>query len=411
MLALCGCLFEGVTVAESKPGMKLGWLADLTMAQRPDRAASWRRIREAGDVWEVSPGLWMLTSPDAVHFAHRHPEIFSNDGVMRIHDLPVRPVPGSVDPPEHVAIRRILDPMLAPRVVNAMEAELRLQVRELVRAFASRGHCDAVRELAVPYPTEVFLSVFGLPVEDRERLIEWVKTMIEHSPNFERDGNTARDAAWELYRYLEDYVGEKRARPGDDMLSRIVALDDGDAWPVGDIIGMCFLFAMAGLDTVTASIGFMLQYLASDAELRHRVIEDPDAANALIEEVLRLEPAAPMFPRLTKETVEVCGVEIPAGAVVMLVLATANRDPDRYDHPDDVDLAQADRGHVTFGGGVHRCLGSHLARRELRLVLEEFHALVPDYEIAPGFEPEIVWPSGTLHLRELPLVFPVGDAS
>jgi cytochrome P450 len=95
----------------------------------------------------------------------------------------------------------------------------------------------------------------------------------------------------------------------------------------------------------------------------------------------------------------------------MLVLATANRDPGVYEHPDEIDLAQADRGHVTFGGGVHRCLGSHLARRELRLVMEEFHKLLPEYEIAPGFEPEIVWPSGTLHLRELPLVFPVQEAS
>jgi cytochrome P450 len=397
-----------------KPGMKLGWLADLQMAHQEDRAASWRKMRDAGDVYEISPGLWMLTSPDAVQFAHRNPTIFSNQGVMRIHDLPVNPIPGAIDPPQHVVYRRVLDPMLAPRVVNAMEDELRAQVRALVQGFASRGSCDAVRELAVPYPTEVFLAVFGLPVSDRDQLIEWVKTMIEHSPNFEAEGNTARDAAWELYHYLHGYVGEdgdKRKQPGDDMLSRIVSAPDDEVWPVDEIIGLCFLFAMAGLDTVTGAIGFMLQYLARDAELRHRVIEDPDAASALIEEVLRLEPSAPMFPRVTTQPVEVCGVEIPAGAVAMLVLATANRDPSRYDHPDEIDLDQADRGHVTFGGGVHRCLGSHLARRELRLVLEEFHALIPDYEIAPGFEPEIAWPSGTLHLRELPLVFPAQEAS
>lgn len=398
-------------MAESKPGMKMGWLADLQMTHQEDRAASWRKMRDAGDVYEVSPGLLMLTSPDAVQFAHRNPAIFSNQGVMRIHDLPVVAIPGGVDPPEHVGYRRLLDPMLAPRVVNAMESELRAQVRALVTAFASTGSCDAIRELAVPYPTEVFLAVFGLPVSDRDRLVEWVKTMIEQSPNFEGTGNSARDAAWDLYHYLHGYVGDKRDNPGDDMLSRIVSMPADEVWPVDEIIGMCFLFAMAGLDTVTGAIGFMLQYLARDPALRRRVIDDPDAASAFIEEVLRLEPSAPMFPRITTQAIEVCGVEIPQGAVTMLVLATANRDAERYDHPDEIDLDQADRGHVTFGGGVHRCLGSHLARRELRLVLEEFHALIPEYEIAPGFEPEIAWPSGTLHLRELPLIFPVQEVS
>jgi cytochrome P450 len=150
----------------------------------------------------------------------------------------------------------------------------------------------------------------------------------------------------------------------------------------------------------------MLFYLARHPELRRKVIEDPDAIGSMIEEVLRLEPPAPMFPRTTTQDVEVCGVSIPKGSKVMLVYAAVNRDRERYDHPDEIDLGQADRGHVTFGGGIHRCLGSHLARREMRLVAEEFHKQIPDYEIAPGFEPEIMWPSGTLHLRSLPLVFP-----
>jgi cytochrome P450 len=107
--------------------------------------------------------------------------------------------------------------------------------------------------------------------------------------------------------------------------------------------------------------------------------------------------------------VEVCGTEIPAGSIVMLNLAAANRDDARYAAPDQIDIDHEQRGHLTFGGGVHRCLGSHLARREIRLVFQEFHSLIPDYEIAPGFEPEVEWPSGTLHLKALPLVFPVQE--
>ncbi len=140
----------------------------------------------------------------------------------------------------------------------------------------------------------------------------------------------------------------------------------------------------------------------AQARIRGRVVRTP---------LLRLELPAPTTPRVATQDVEVCGVRIPAGSPVMLCLATANRDPARFEHPDGIDLTQADRGHLSFGGGIHRCLGSHLARRELRLVVEEFHRLIPDYEIRSGFEPEVVWPAGTLHLRSLPLVFaPRSDA-
>jgi cytochrome P450 len=112
---------------------------------------------------------------------------------------------------------------------------------------------------------------------------------------------------------------------------------------------------------------------------------------------------------VTTQDVEVCGTTIPAGSTVMVCIATANRDPARFDDPDEIDLDRSDFAHLSFGGGIHRCLGSHLARRELRLVVEEFHRLIPEYEIAPGFEPQVAWPSGTLHLTSLPLVFPVAE--
>jgi cytochrome P450 len=112
-----------------------------------------------------------------------------------------------------------------------------------------------------------------------------------------------------------------------------------------------------------------------------------------------------MFPRRTTTDVEICGATIPANSRVMLCYASVNRDDARFALPDQIDLNQADGGHMTFGGGNHRCLGSHLARRELRIMVEEFHSLIPEYEIAAGFEPEVIWPSGTLHLASLPLIF------
>jgi cytochrome P450 len=152
-------------------------------------------------------------------------------------------------------------------------------------------------------------------------------------------------------------------------------------------------------------IGFTLYHLARDADLRRRLFDDLSLSTQIVEEILRLEPAAPINPRVTTEDVEVCGTLIPANSPVLLCIATLNRDPGLFSGGDHIDLSSADNGHRAFGGGIHRCLGSHLARRELRIVVEEFHKIIPDYELAPGAEPGIVWPSGTFHLTELPLVF------
>jgi cytochrome P450 len=168
---------------------------------------------------------------------------------------------------------------------------------------------------------------------------------------------------------------------------------------------MCFLFVLAALDTTTGAIGFTMYHLARRPDLRQTVIDDPRLINPLVEEILRLELPAPMVPRRTTREVEVSGVTIPAGAMVRICMATANREASDGAAPDEIDLSAAARGHLSFGGGIHRCLGSHLARRELRLIVEEFHARIPDYELPVGFEPRIAWPTGTYHLESLPLVF------
>ena len=371
-----------------------------------DRTAGWRFVREAGDVFQDADGTWYLTSLEAVRFAHRSPDIFSSARAFDELGSPVPLIPLAIDPPDHVRYRRILDQMLAPRVVNALENGLRAQIRDLIGAFSGRGTCDVVGDIARLYPTQVFLTLFGLPVADRDRIIQWSEAIIENATVGSGDPPPeVIENAMALFVYLQGHVEKKRAEPGDDMLSRILALSDEDAWSDQEVLGLCFLFTLAGLDTVAAEIGFVMLHLARNPELRARVVADPDSVMPAIEEILRLELPAPTTPRVTVRDVEVCGVTIPAGSPVMLCLATANREAALAPRPDVVDLEQADRNHLSFGGGIHRCLGAHLARRELRLVVEEFHKVIPDYEVAPGFEPEIVWPSGTFHLRSLPLVF------
>lgn len=379
-------------------------MADAPMAT--DRTSGWAYFRRHGDVFEAN-GTYFLTSADAVQFAHRHPEIFSSAAAFESLGSPVPLIPLAVDPPDHHRFRTILDPMLAPRVINTMEDELRAQVRHLISAFAGRGECDIVTDLARLYPTQVFLTLFGLPVEDRDMFIAWVETLVEQSIAESGAEPTPKviETAMALFSYLQGFIEQKRAAPADDLLSRILALDGDDAWTDEQILGLCFLFTLAGLDTVTATIGFVMLHLAEHPEIRRRLVADPALVGPTIEEILRLELPAPYTPRVTSQEVEVGGVTIPAGSVVQLCLGPANRDPRRFERPDEVATDLGDRGHLAFGGGIHRCLGSHLARRELRLVVEEFHRLIPEYEVAQGHEPRIVWPSGTHHLVSLPLRF------
>jgi cytochrome P450 len=381
-------------------------LADAPMAK--DRAEGWRFIRDHGDVVQLADGSWLLTSAEAVVFAHRHPEIFSSAKAYDSLGSPVPLIPLAIDPPEHARFRRILDPMLAPKVINQMEDELRAQARELIRAFADKGSCDIVDDLARLYPTQVFLTLFGLPLEDRDQFIHWAETIIESSTVTTGESEISAETmenALALFGYLQSYVELKRATPGEDMLSRVLSLTGDDAWTDEEVLGLCFLFVLAGLDTVTAMIGFVFYHLAIDADLRRRVATEPDVVQPAIEEILRLEPPAPTTPRVTTQDVEVCGTTIPAGAQVIICLGSANRDQAAFAQADSIDLSQADKGHRAFGGGNHRCLGSHLARRELKIIVEEFHKLIPDYQLAPGVAPEIVWPSGTFHFTSVPLTF------
>jgi len=378
---------------------------DIPVAR--DRTVGCQWLQDFGDVFQGQDGTWVMASAEAVQFAHRHPELFSSAAAFGSNGLPFPLIPVAIDPPDHVKYRRILDPHLAPRAINAIEDDLRAQVRELVLAFASTGRCDGMADIAKLYPTQAFLTLFGLPLADRDQLIEWVETITENAGDGIREGSdTVKAAAMEMFGYMQRYIDIKRLEPSNDMLSHVLSLSGDEAWSNEEVLGLCILFTLAGLDTVTGAIGFLLMRLAQTPELRRRVLADPTLIGPTIEEVLRLECPAPHQPRVTTEDVEVCGVTIPANSPVLLFAAAANRDPRKFEHADELDIDHERPGHATFGGGIHRCLGSHLARRELRLVLEEFHRVIPDYEVDPGFEPEIVWPSATWHLASLPLVFP-----
>jgi cytochrome P450 len=377
-------------------------LADAPVGE--DRALGWRMVRDAGDVVEID-GAVFLTSWAAVEEGGRHPEVFSSKRAFDTLGSPLPLVPIAVDPPDHVRYRRLLDPFFAPRRLAPLEPALRQQVGAIVDGLVGRRGFDAVADLAVPYPSQVFLTLFGLPLADREQLLAWKDALLQAvDPTGGELDPGAMDAALGLFEYVQRSVAERRHGDGNDLMTELLQVTEEGGLTDEDVIGLSFLFVLAGLDTVTAAIGFALYHLAVDADLRRSVALDLTLVPSFVEEVLRLELPAPMPPRVATRDHVLGDITIREGSRVHLTLATANRDAAVRDDPDRLDISRVANRHFAFGTGVHRCLGSHLARMELRLVLEEFLRRVPDFDLASGVSGAIAWPRGTLGFDELPLV-------
>jgi cytochrome P450 len=370
-----------------------------------DRAEAWRCLHAAGEVVDMRES-YVLASAAAVEEAARHPEIFSSKSAFDRLGSPLPIIPIAVDPPEHSRYRRMLDPFFSPRRMAAIESQLRAQVGELIDNIVKQGHCELLADLAVPYPTQVFLTLFGLPLEDRDRLVQWKDSILEFTnPTSAEPTPEVLQHAMELFGYLQHYVGERRHGDGADLLTQLLATKDEGGLTDEEMIGLSFLFVLAGLDTVTAALGFAFARLAEDDAQRAKIVQDPSTIPDFIEELLRVDPPVPFAPRVVTEDVVVRGTTLPAGTSVLLSYGGANHDTCRYADPDN--LAEQSSPNFSFGRGPHRCLGSHLARLELRVVLEEWHRRIPEYSLAPGSKPSAPWPNGTLGLDSVPLVFPV----
>lgn len=370
---------------------------DLPMAR--DRGAGWAKLRDLGPVL-YGEGWFYFTRRDDVLAALRDPETFSSRTDYDDMISPVPLVPLGFDPPEHTRYRRLLHPYFSPQTLSALLPSLQAQVIDIIDEIADRPDCEVMGDLAIPYPSQVFLTLFGLPLEDRERLIAWKDAIIAVSLATDPTSVDLTPAA-ELFGYLTEAVRTQRESPQAGILSDV--LRGEDALTDAEATGMSLVFVLAGLDTVTASIGAAMLELARRPDLRRRLREEPDHVGAFVEEVIRLEPAAPVLGRVTTREVTVAGVTLPEGSQVRLCVGAINRDGSDPHSGDDLVMDGKLHKHWGYGGGPHRCLGAHLARMELRLVVNEWLARIPEFELAPGFVPEITWPSATCSLRELPL--------
>jgi cytochrome P450 len=377
---------------------------DLPMPEARDDA--WH-ILDQQPLVEVEDG-YAATGRDFVEIILKNPSIFSSKKAFDVLGSPVPLLPIAFDPPEQTRYRRILQPFFSPRAIKPLEDDLRKQIIDIIEPIAAKGECDFIAEVAGVFPVQVFLTLFGLPLEMRDQFLEWKDAVLNLSA---ASGTTSVDEAAqeglqkaaELFMYLSDLIQKRRGVPGDDVLSQILNVEPEDALSDEEAIGLCFLFVLAGLDTVMDALGFGMQRLATNPEKRQELAGNLSLVPAATEELLRLDPPAPFTPRVTTEETQLGGHTLPEGTRITNYLAVANRDPDQFTDPYGIDFHRPENRHISFGMGVHRCLGSHLARLEMHLVYEEWHRRIPEYQITPGTTPRVHWPRGTIGLDSLHL--------
>lgn len=365
-------------------------------------------MREHAAVIRTDEHHVLVTRHGEVMDTLRDAETFSSDmdAVPLGNERPL--IPLQIDPPDHLQFRKILDPLFAPRAVALLEPEVRRLTTELIDAFIEDGEVDLSEALAVPLPCTVFLALLGLPQEDLPTFLR-IKDAIIRPPGLA--GHEAdvvrRRTAQEIYSYFAPVIAARRVEPRDDLITRFTEAEvDGHRLTDDDIADICFLFLIAGLDTVTATLTCNVAYLAQHPEHRRELAEDPSLIPAAVEELMRWESPVPGVARVLSRDGEIAGEQLAAGTRVTVLIGSANTDGDEFDRADTVDFHREANRHLAFGGGIHRCLGSHLARLELRVAMEELQRRIPDYELAPGATLE--YTEGLRAVEHLPLVFTPG---
>jgi cytochrome P450 len=352
--------------------------------------------------------FWMATRYEHVIEALQMPEAFGNEmtNAMRPNRA-VELLPQALNPPAHTKLRKVLNRWFSPAAVRRLEPVALSRCVELIEELAPKGQCDLVAEFAIRFPTDMFLATLGLPVEDGAQFLVWVEKIFAGFFGTDPQGAVAAEA--DMHEYFDAAADDRIRRPRDpdtDFLTWMTNAEiDGEKISRHDLLVICLTLMAAGLDTTRSALGYIFHHLATHEEDRRRIIEDPSRTPAAIEEFIRLYPLVFQDGRMVKSDIDFHGCPMRKGEVVWLGLASANRDPRKFDDPDSFVMDRPNVGHhLGFGAGPHRCLGMHLARHELLIVLNEWHKRIPDYEIAATGP--LMERGSQLSLRTLPLRWP-----
>ena len=352
-------------------------------------------------------GMPLVTRMVELVALNRHPAVHATDGV-HFNLGGKRPlIPLDLDGPEHTRFRRLLDPLFAPKSVARLSDQVRSLTNALIDDFADRGDVELFEAFCVPLPSQIFVRLLGLPLSDLPRFVAFKDATVRPEGATDEERETFKARAGEtMYTYLQHVLEQRRHEPPrDDLIGGFLTTEvNGDRLSDEDIIDICYLLVIAGLDTVTSSLSCLVAWLAQHTEQRDQLVQDPSRIPAAIEELMRFESPVHLGHRWVAEDIEIAGRHLEGGTKVMVVWASANLDPDAVADPLTIDLERTDCRHVSFASGFHRCLGSNLARLELRIALEELHRRIPDYRITPGAVPVYI-NYGVRAAIQLPLSF------
>lgn len=291
-------------------------------------------------------------------------------------------IPLEIDPPAHGHWRSLLNQLLSPRRVMHMEPIVRQRAIDLIEDIKARGtSCDVMDDFCFPFAVSIFLQFLGISSDRLDEFVEWANALLHGTPQ------QRTVAARTVVVFLDELRDLRRKEPTDDFMTFVTQAEiEGRKLTDLEVRGMAVLLFIAGLDTVAAAIGFDLYYLAQHREQQAQLRAQPERIQLAVEEMLRAFPTITPVRRATRD-VELCGVMIRKGDLIACPSMTANRDPHEFAQPDAIILDREDNRHVAFAYGPHRCLGSHLARREIVIGLEEWLARIPEFRIKNGTSP------------------------
>jgi cytochrome P450 len=342
-----------------------------------------------------SGNVVILSRYEDVHRALRSPDLFEANGANEMGQQ--RPViPLDIDPPEHAKYRKLLDPLFSPRAVHALGDETRGIAKELLTEIAEAGHTDFHTAFTVPFPCRVFLNMVGFPPDDLDKFLRWKDAFVHGEAVAGSEDLTVLRELWsetadEVYAYFDALLDRRIHEPTDDLATKLVQAEIGEQ-PLtrNEMLDILFLQMAAGLDTVTATLDCVITRLAKDLDLQKGCRGAPERTRQIVEELLRVETPVSLVLRYATQDIVMHNVEIAKGDLVMLLLGSANTDDRVFDHPLTVNVDRDNTRHMAFGGGVHRCLGSHLARLELMVALEEIFATLGTFAVPDGQQIDFV---------------------
>ena len=348
-------------------------------------------------------GNWVVSHYEDIDRVYTDNEHFSNKGTAEFQRMigeTFRSIPLAVDPPEHNKYRLFLMPHFSPSRVNKMDAQIRGILSEMMDEFVDKGEVDVAWDLGRVFPVRVFMALMGFPAPMFEQFLDWEWDIL-HSNDHQKMGAALSG----VLAFLRGFIAEKEKNPDEHLVSSIVhGTIEGKTLTDDEKIGMVWFLWLGGLDTVAATISHMFRRLVMEPEIQTQLRADPSLINTAVEEFLRTQPIL-SSGRSAKKDFEWHGVQIKQGDMVQCLNPSGNFDPARFENPRKFDPARKANRHFTFIAGVHLCLGAPLARRELRILLDEWFKRIPQFKVKPGADTSIhPW---LMSIRNLPIVWDV----